>query len=232
MIKLAICDDENASIEALDSKISNILDEKRIRYSVTHFGSGKELLSDPLSFDAIFLDIEMPGMDGISVGEQIMKSGSSARIVMATAAAERFKEAFKINAFRFITKPFDETEIKEALNAIVSLKREENCLDLFYQRMPYRVPFKSIQYINAQNGYSEAYAGGRIFRRDCSLTDIEQLLDPQFFARISRFCIVNMQHIDSYQAGVVMIHGKKLVVSKRRKKEFEKAYIEFDINCR
>lgn len=232
MIKIAICDDESASVGVLYSFICNILDEKPVKYSVTKFGSGKELLSDTRSYDAIFLDIEMPEMDGISVGEQLMKNGCNARIIMATAAADRYKEAFRIRAFRFITKPFDETEIREALNAIVSLKNEEAWIELFYQRLPYRVPFKSIQYINAQNGYSEAIAGSRVFRKDCSLTDLEQQLDPQFFARISRFCIVNMQHIDSYNAGIVVIHGKKLVVSKRRRKEFEKVYIEYDINCR
>ena len=57
----------------------------------------------------------MPQMDGIDVGKEILRQNPGCRIIIASGEWERFKEGYVIRAVRFVTKPFDEEEIAEAL---------------------------------------------------------------------------------------------------------------------
>ena len=74
--------------------------------------------------------------------------------------------------------------------------------------------------------------GDRVFRKDSSLNELEQILDPKCFVRISRYYIVNLRWVQSYQAGELLINHQKLRVSKRKRKEFEEIYINYDMNYR
>lgn len=68
--------------------------------------------------EAIFLDIEMPQMDGIEIGRIIKKIHPKCKIIMAADKEERIKEAFQIEALRFISKPFEYLEVEGAIKAL------------------------------------------------------------------------------------------------------------------
>lgn len=232
MINIGICDDFKDILLELRTLISDVMNQLQVDYRIHLFDSGEELLNSPEVFDAVFLDIEMPGKDGISTGKELHRKNDACKIVMATASVERYKEAFQIQAFRFVTKPFRRSEIEEALKAIVLLKNDDSCIELFFQRIPYQIPYKQIQYITAYNGYSEVQVGNRVFHKESSLNDLEHVLNPKCFVRINRYCIVNLRWVKSYQAGELIIDNQKLQVAKRKKKEFERIYIQYDLNYR
>ncbi|NLK76986.1 MAG: response regulator [Clostridiales bacterium] len=106
MIKIGICDDEKIVLSVLGTLVKQSLEELEEGGKIINFHSGEELLEEVEKLDVLFLDIEMPGLDGIEVGSQIQKRNLDCKVIMATSRQDRFKEAFKINAFRFITKPF------------------------------------------------------------------------------------------------------------------------------
>ena len=72
----------------------------------------------------------------------------------------------------------------------------------------------------------------RILRKDCSLSELEQELSKELFFRVSRQYIVNLGKITEYAKGSILIQGKKIVISRRKKKEFEQAYLEYDLRYR
>lgn len=232
MLRVALCDDQEYILVQLKKMLQEILKEKGCQYIIEVFSSGEELISKNEYCDVVFLDIEMPGMDGIQVGEIIRQRNAECKIIMATCAIERYKEAFHIRAFRFVTKPFVSEEIEEAMDAVLSLKRDDDSIELYCQRVLYKVKWKDIQYIQAYNGYSEFLVGNRIFRKEISLNSIEEQLDMQFFSRIHRQYIVNMRWIISYDNGKVRVGNQVIPVSKRKRKDFEQEYIEFDLKYR
>lgn len=232
MLRVALCDDQEYILVQLKKMLQEILKKKGCQYIIEVFSSGEELISKNEYCDVVFLDIEMPGMDGIQVGEIIRQRNAECKIIMATCAIERYKEAFHIRAFRFVTKPFVSEEIEEAIDAVLSLKRDDDGIELYYQRVLYKIKWKDIQYIQAYNGYSEFLVENRIFRKEISLNSIEEQLDMQFFSRIHRQYIVNMRWIISYDNGEVRVGNQVIPVSKRKRKEFEQEYIEFDLKYR
>lgn len=229
---IGICDDEPLIVRALAQLVEQSLEKLKIEAEITTFLSGDSLIKKVEDLDAAFLDIDMPEMDGIEVGKAIIKRNPNCKIIMATGKVERFKDTFKINAFRFVTKPFDIGEIEESLEALIKLKIGEEVIPLFLNRLQYNIPQKNIKYFKAFNGYSEAMVEEICFRKELSLNEIEELLDNRLFARISKQYIVNMHHVEYYKNSKIKIGENLLPVSRRKQKEFEKKYINFDINYR
>ena len=236
MLRVGICDDEKLVIEALDGIIQQTICKNNWNITISHYQSGRELLKDVYDLDAVFLDIDMPELDGIETGRKVCEMNSECKIIMATGRTDRFKEAFHIKAFRFITKPFDRDEIEEALQTVMKGQIGLETIELFENRVPYLICQRDILYISAYDGYSEFVVSGRdtdrILRKDCSLSELEQGLSKELFFRVSRQYIVNLGKITEYKKGSILIQGKKILISRRRKKEFECMYIEYDLKYR
>ena len=118
MIKTGICDDKKGSLALLEGMISECL---------------KDLLRNYEQLELIFLDIEMPEMDGIETGKILREKGYAGKIIMASANTERFKEAFTIGTFRFVSKPFQKEEVMEVLKDYI--ETIFNIQNSYYQKV-------------------------------------------------------------------------------------------------
>lgn len=231
-IVIGICDDRQEAVVELRKFIVASLHERKEICEIRGFASGNELLQNIEELTTVFLDIDMPVLDGIQTGREIMKRNPNCRIIMATGMVERFKEAFKIKAVRFVTKPFIQEEVEEALDAVISNLLEQKTVDLYLKRNVYQILQSEIAYIRAFNGYTEYAVNGRWMRKEVSLEEAEQFFDVRIFARISRQFIVNLAYVESYKNGEIILDGTNFKVSRRLRKEFEQKYIEYDLRFR
>jgi DNA-binding LytR/AlgR family response regulator len=233
MLKVALCDDEKLIL----SELKNIIDEckknNNWQIEVNTYISGKELIKDIELYDTVFLDMDMPEIDGIETGRLICKNNPACKIIMATGRIDRFKEAFLIQAFRFVSKPFEMNEIKDAIQAVMQSYIGQEKIELYENRNLFRISQRDIVYIKAFDGYSEfTILGGRVLRKECSLTELEAQLSPEIFFRVDRKYIVNMLKITRYHDGKIELMDENIKVSRRKKKEFETTYIMADLNYR
>lgn len=227
---IAICDDQPIAIDLLKDHVASVLKDMGIvGWRLIAFNSPITLLKHIQSINILFLDIEMPDMDGIEAGAIIQEKNPECKIIMATSRVDRFKEAFHINAIRFITKPFDRNEIKEALSACLKMSLGESTIDVFQNRISHKIKEKNINYIRAFNGYVEIFTANQTFRKDISLDELEKGLDQKIFFRIHRQYIINMQHITAYDNKSVKIGDYTIPVSRRRYSDFVKAFMDLDL---
>lgn len=233
MLRIGICDDEPYVIEVLSKKIQEVRDRNDWNISISSYTSGKSLLEEEKKPDVVFLDIDMPDLDGIETGKKLQKINSECKIVMATGRTDKFKDAFRIHAFRFVTKPFQQSEIEEAIQAVLYTKIELKMVELYGKRNLYHVCQRDIMYAMSYDGYTEFMVTGkngeRTLRKDCALSEVEKMLSKELFFRVNRQYMINMAKIADYRQGKVFIGGKQIMLSRRRKKEFEQAYVEFDL---
>lgn len=229
MFHIGICDDEPLVLRELQKIIVDICHEFNYQCEVHIFDTGESILSRIEELNLVFLDIGMPQLDGIELGKMIRNRNPKCKIVIATGMIERFKEAFQIKAMRFVTKPFDRKELEETLAAALEASNEKRCIELYYQRNKYVVPQEEIQYIQAYSGYSEFLIRKKMFRKKKSLNDLEKMLDNRIFVRVNRQYIVNLRWVKSFKENCVCIADKKFIVSRRKLKEFERKYIEYDL---
>ena len=115
-MNIAICDDDREFRAFLKDSLRNYFDEKSISLNILQFKSGEELLNDELLFDLVFLDVEMENINGIETGKELKKRNPRSIIFVITSYNGYLDDAFKINAFRFLSKPLDVARLYNALD--------------------------------------------------------------------------------------------------------------------
>lgn len=224
-LQIGICDDEVLIAEKLKNIVVECLEDLRQEGDVFIFLSGKELLKKIQHLKLVFLDVKMEEMDGYETGCQIISKNPDCLIIMASGISMHFEKAFEIGAIRYIRKPFCKDKIKEALQEILSKMGESKKITLFKNRNKYDINQTDIKYIRAYNGYTEYYVGNEIFRSEESLCHVEKELDTGLFFRAHKRYLINLQYVTRKQDGSIMIDKTPIPVSRRRKSEFDKAFI-------
>lgn len=110
-MKIAVVDDE----EMIAGDIKEKLFRYKPDYAIDLYSSGDELLKTEKEYDLIFLDIEMPGMNGMDVAMEMRNRGFEGNVVFLTSHTEFMPEAFKVKAFRFLQKPIIDSDLEEAI---------------------------------------------------------------------------------------------------------------------
>ncbi|MCQ2539085.1 MAG: LytTR family DNA-binding domain-containing protein [Acetatifactor sp.] len=227
-----ICDDQKMAVDKLKDLVSTVCKELNMHCEISTCFSGEKLLKIEKAFDIYFLDIDMPGIDGIEVGRQISSKWEGCKLIMATGMIDRYKDAFKIRAHRYVTKPFQVEEIREALENIGSRRLGTELIELSYKRVTYKFPQKDISFVRAINGYTEFWVSGKWFRKNISFKQAIALLDEQLFVVVNKSEIVNLRFVEEQKDKVVYVGEKVFKISRRNKLRFDAKYLEFDLKYR
>lgn len=232
MICIGICDDEKYIVSILKEKIVSCIRKYTTDVVYLELFSGEELINCEKKLDILFLDIDMPGMDGIAAGKIFRSKQKDCKIVMATVRSDRMKEAFFLEAYRFITKPFEDVEIEEAVQAFVKSQVGFQRISAYENRRLCEVYQHQIVYVQTYDSYTEFCIGHRMLRSEKSLRKLEGELDSRIFIRIDKKYMINLKYVDDYREGIVFIAGMHLKVARRRILPFEERYREFDLRYR
>lgn len=142
-IKIVICDDEKSVQEILQRKIERICTASGNVCQIVCCDSGEEVLRMGSAPDILFMDIQMPGRNGMDVAKELRVYHKGTVLIFVTALAEYVYDAFDVSAFHYLVKPFHDDKLKEVLEkgkALVSKKQFAG----FVQRY--------MQYINRKRG--------------------------------------------------------------------------------
>lgn len=227
MLRIGICDDEDVILDILEKIVSRCLEQLGYEAEIIQFHSGRSLLEQSQPLNIVFLDLEMPELDGIETGRQLRRQQKDCKVIVATSRSDRFKEAFFIEAFRFVTKPFEESEIQEAIDAAVITLGGDKKIEVYQRRNKRVILQREIIYVRAVDSSVEFVLEEGIFRKETSLTTLEEELENKVFFRINRQCLVNITKIEQYDKGMVLIAGEKMKVSQRKRKDFGLRYREY-----
>ena len=131
-MRILICDDDTLIIEQLKKYIESYFESNHLKCpELVSFTSGEALLTDKGEKDIVFLDIEMPGMNGIYVGNELKKANRNVIVFVVTSYSEYLDEAMRFHVFRYLSKPLDKQRffrnLKDALayyNSIIFSVKE------------------------------------------------------------------------------------------------------------
>ena len=232
---IGICDDELQICRIIDKKVRTILhklygDDDEY-FDIRVYCSAKDLLEKIENIDIVFLDVEMPEMDGMEAGKIIFERNPECRIIIATSNEKRYSEAFRFYAHRYLNKPLQQEKIREAIVSAVSRTVGNSTIEVYQNKIKYNIAQNEIYYIRSYNGYIQIYTANDVFTKNMSLEQIEKELDDRLFFRIHRQYIVGFKNISGFFKNIVkLINGEELEISRRNRIKFERAYVEYDLS--
>lgn len=168
-------------------------------------------------------------MDGIETAFHLMENGKDCKIIMLTSKQERFKEAFKIGAYRFVTKPVDSDELWEALNDTRKTLLGYEEIELKYHSVLCKVQQRNIDYIEACRDYVKVYVGDKVCESDRTLKSWEEELDSHLFVECHKSYIVNLESVKEMKKSVLILErGAEIPIARRRKNDVLQAIMRYN----
>jgi two-component system LytT family response regulator len=235
MIRAAILDDEERGSRLLGQKLQHFKEELQV---LAVFNLPKEALKKigGLSIDVLFLDVEMPEMNGFQFLEQL---GEFKFEVIFTTAYDTYTiEALRLSAVDYLLKPINEDELGQAIDR---LKKKLTTKTASHGPQPDKPVTRSrislptsegvhlvnkanIIRIEAMSNYSAfILTDGKKIVVSKTLKEYEQILENDVFMRVNRSVIVNLDHVVKYKRGdggsLELVDGCEVEVSAQKKEE-------------
>lgn len=235
VLRVGICDDEKVIYSEMRKHITFYSEQRKIAVESKYYKSGIELIEneDIANLDILFLDIDMPELDGIETAYKLNKFKKSCKIVMLTSKTERFKEAFKIGAFRFVTKPIEQQEVFDAIDDVRARMIGNKELTLFRDGKNYTIQQKDIMYVMIDKTSAYVFTEKQDFRSNNPLSWWEQELDEKLFVRCHKSYIVNLSKVAEIEKKMIRLVGGELIpIARRRKEELERRFMKYDTKYR
>lgn len=215
---LYICDDELIWQQRIRKICEGILGEKWAECTIVMGKSGKEVLDYHGDIDILILDIDMPGIDGIQVKNQLQKKNRNTNIIFVTNYSERMREAFGSGVFAFV----DKGAVEGNLNHILPELIERVCR---YVKIDGLYDSREVLYLQAEGSYTDLFFRNReryTIRKN--LKELEKELAGADFIRTHRSYLVNMNEITGKIANTVLVGQQELPVSVRLRNKVKEAY--------
>ena len=111
-MRILICDDDTELSQQLKEILITFFRKNSLKLpEIIMYNNGEKLLKDPESKDIVFLDIEMPGMNGIYVGNELKQKNKNTIIFVITSYSQYLDEAMRFHVFRYLSKPLEKQRI-------------------------------------------------------------------------------------------------------------------------
>ncbi len=202
MINCIIVEDELPAREELKYFLN---EEKEIKL-IAEFDNPLDTLNflENNTADVIFLDINMPDMNGISLGKIITKMYPDMKIVFITAYKDYAVDAFEIKAFDYLLKPYSESRIKNLLKSLVNGKTELTSsiknsslkkITVNIDERLYVISLNDIDYIEASEKETLIFSNQKKYVSKIKISKWEEMLKGDNFYRCHRSFIVNLDKI-------------------------------------
>lgn len=236
-MRVALCDDEKVQVSLTEQRIRRWGYERGMQVQTELFDSAEGLLIswEPGKYDLLFLDIQMPGTDGMSLARQIRERDRDVGILFVTAYEEYMAQGYEVEAFRYLMKPVREEKLWEALDQFV--RRSRKAQPQMVVDTPggsRRVEAASILCIEAFAHTCELYRKGERISARAGITELEEqgkrLGVP--FVRCHRSYSVNLMQVMSIgREEAVLSDGSRIPVSRRMYGGLNQAFIAYYRKC-
>lgn len=220
MYRIGICDDDKSICEELGGMIGEIMGELQEEFKLETWHSGEDLCADldaGNSCDLLFLDIEMPGLNGVDVGEYIrnkLDNGKTA-IVYISSHTGYAMQLFRFQPMDFLTKPLANDEIKRVFRTFLkSMERKRFFLEYQTGNKYYRQACDEILYLYSDDKKVRVVTPHEEKEFYGKLKDVLHKL-PTHFIQIHKSFIINQDCVVQYSYdNVRMINDKVLNISR------------------
>lgn len=228
-MRIAVCDDDTLMLDQLQKHIRFYFEKTGVKCpEIVCFSDGESLLADKGEKDILFLDIEMPGINGIYVGNELKRQNENIIIFVVTSYSEYLDDAMRFHVFRYLSKPLDIHRFYRNMKEAVSL----------YNTITVKIPVETKQGVHTlpASAIIMIEAFGRKVIVHSTIRDFESIYNMQYwlellpkncFFQTHRSFIVNFEHIADFDHTLIHMEGGQFCayLTKRKYSAFKEAYL-------
>ena len=233
-MKIAICDDEQIYIDAIKSRVCPIMEKEGIEdLLIYEYQSGKDLLiaQEQEKFDAVFLDINMPDMDGRTVAKNLRATSYELLLAFFSSHDEFVFDSFEVSPIGYIRKALMDSDVEKTCRRMIE-KYKDYCVNITVGEGNTLFEFypSKVWYFEAGGRNLTLYFGNnKTIEIKYPIKKMTVLLQNKGFIRINKYYLANCRYIARIEKEEVMLidMNTKLRMAKNRIKKIREIYFEW-----
>lgn len=229
-MKLAIVEDEAVHGKLLGQYIEDWGKQNGIQVSVKIYISAESFLFEweDLPCDAVFADIQMPGMDGMEMVRKLREKDGKVPVIFTTGIADHMQEGYEVEALNYLLKPLSREKVSACLDKV--LRRHEATQFLVVETLDgvRKLPVETVNYCEASGHNTELWlTGGEKLFSLSSLSELEKELADKGFVKCHRSYLCNISNLNRITSDTLVFDdGAEAPVSRRLYRTVNKAFID------
>lgn len=238
MIKIAFCDDEMEVLHQMNELLDRYQVERNEDITYAAFQSPFELLTEiekGIRPDILFLDVVMPGQNGMDVAKEIRQYDTNMKIIFLTSSPEFAVESYSVGAYFYQLKPIWEESFFRLMDAVLAEceKKKKNSLILRSKDGITRIDLQQLEYCEVLGRKLLFHLeDGAVLESAGSLDDLAgQLMQYSNFFRPHRSFLVNMEYIQNISSrSIKMVNDAEIPIPHGKCSEIKNTYMEYAFN--
>ena len=224
----AICDDDEIFRKEIKTFLINYKTEHRLHIDIFEFEDGNSLLNCKELFDIVFLDYQMPNLNGMETARILRSRKNICSIIFITSFPEFMIEAFEVNTYRFLIKPLDTIKLSKDIDCFVKDKKMFSPIVVNVYGEHIVISSEDIIYLEGSGKYCNIRTINNTVQSSKTLAGVLKLLPQHCFFRTHKSYAINLYCIVSIQDDFITLNnGEKAKISRNRMSDFKKAYKDF-----
>lgn len=234
MIDILVCDDNSNVLQQIYKLIKHFEKNNNLRFNIQTKNSADFILQENYRCDIALIDIEMPGISGLRLAEELKKKNPDVIVIVVTSFQNYLDDAMRIRVFRYLSKPIEPNRFFENFrDALVEYKNISKTIILEIKDEIYSIKTKDILYIENKKH------GSIIVTRDLTLSinkkpsELYSLINqPNCFVYSHNSYIVNLQNVIDFNKNTITLRKNRdntvfAYMSQRKYSDFKKAFLAF-----
>ncbi|MBO4990230.1 MAG: response regulator transcription factor [Clostridia bacterium] len=223
MLEIAILDDEEENLRVLEGYIARYCESEKIEYRVQFY---KEALSFvekyKAIYDIIFMDVEMPLMDGFSAARKIRKIDGETVLIFVTKMAQYAVKGYEVSAMDYVVKPVSYAQFYIKFKRAVASAVAKKSVDYYIKRQNciVKLNVRDIRYIETSGRVCTFHTVNGDYETYATLYNVKEDLKRYSFLQCNAYTLVNPSYITGAKGLSILMNDTEIAVSRPRKKDF------------
>lgn len=230
MYKIAIVEDEDESAEKLKSCLLEYAKEHGIEFNIVHFNNGLNFIEDyQPDCDIVFMDINMPQMNGLNVAKGLRKIDPSVVLIFVTFLAKYAIKGYEVDALDYVLKPVNYNSLKIKIERALArcVNNQQKVVMLSTQEGAVRIETSAINYVEIADHDIYYHTSRGVIKAYGTMRAVEKNLPSSQFFRCNRCYLINLKNVTQMNENYVYIGDEKVLISRPRKKLFLNALRDY-----
>lgn len=235
MIQLAFCDDDHSILDRIDTLFEQYRIDRNVEMTCSLFHSPLELLAKiekGMRFDILFLDVLMPGENGINTAKEIRQYDENVKIIFLTSSSDFAVQSYSVGAYFYQLKPLSQESFFKLMDSCIDecKKTQGRILIMNSQKGVVRIDLEKLKYCEVSGRTLLFYMeNGKVLECNGNLNELcNGLAEYDEFFRPHRSYLVNMTHIQNISPReITMDDHTEIPIPHGKSKDVKAVYLEY-----